>query len=84
MLPSCKQVTEQLSDNLDEPISGMKWVKLKVHLLMCAYCRLYGKQIEITSRILKKYQQKLPSESFEKQMLDKYKNHHCSKNNHPE
>lgn len=81
MLPNCKQVTEQLSDNLDQPVGGLKWFKLQIHLLMCAYCRLYGKQIEITSKVLKASDQKLPDESFEQEMLEQYKKHHCAKDN---
>ena len=53
MLPSCKQVAEKLSENLDQPLTGGMWLKVKFHLIMCRLCRLYGKQIEITSNTIK-------------------------------
>ena len=46
---SCKQVAEKLSENLDQPLTGTNWLKVKFHLFMCRVCRLYGKQIEITN-----------------------------------
>jgi len=51
---SCKQVAEKLSENLDRPLTGTTWLKVKFHLLMCHLCRLYGKQIEITNNTVKK------------------------------
>ena len=49
MLPNCKQVAEQVSENIDQPLTGTRWLKMKFHLLMCAYCRRYNKQIQISS-----------------------------------
>jgi predicted anti-sigma-YlaC factor YlaD len=53
MLLSCKQVAEKLSENLDQPLTGATWLKVKLHLLLCGLCRLYGKQLEITSDTIK-------------------------------
>ncbi len=53
MLLSCKQVAEKLSENLDQPLTGANWLKVKFHLLLCGLCRLYGKQLEITSDTIK-------------------------------
>ncbi|MDH5433995.1 MAG: hypothetical protein OEY19_08615 [Gammaproteobacteria bacterium] len=53
MLPTCREVAEQLSENIDKPISGFRWFKLKLHLLMCVYCRRYDKQLNITSKAIK-------------------------------
>jgi len=52
MLPSCKQVAEQVSENIDEPLTGMRWLKVKMHLLMCAYCRRYNQQIKLSSQVV--------------------------------
>lgn len=49
MLPNCKQIAEQVSENIDEPLTGIRWLKMKFHLLMCAYCRRYNNQIQISS-----------------------------------
>ena len=47
MLPSCREVAELASENLDNPIKGTRWLKFKLHLLMCTYCRRYVKQMGI-------------------------------------
>lgn len=50
MLPSCKEVAQLASDNLDTPLKGNRWLKMKLHLLMCTYCRRYNKQMGITQK----------------------------------
>lgn len=50
MLPSCREVAELASENLDEPVKGTRWLKMKLHLLICAYCRRYGKQIDLSKQ----------------------------------
>lgn len=52
VLPNCKQVAEQASENIDSPISGIKWLKLKFHLLICKHCSRYFDQIELTSKTI--------------------------------
>ena len=70
MLPTCKQVTEQLSENLDQPISGIKRFKLQLHLWMCKYCSLYGKQIKLSSKTINLIEPKVkPSEEFKDKMI---------------
>jgi len=54
MLPSCKQIAEQASENIDQPLSGMRWFKAKLHLLMCGYCRRYSKQMALSSQVVNK------------------------------
>ncbi len=49
MLPNCKQVAEMLSEDLDQPISGFRRFKFKLHLVMCRYCRRYGEQLQLAS-----------------------------------
>lgn len=82
MLPSCKQAAEELSNNLDESISGLKWLKLKIHLLMCRYCRQYGKQLEISSKTIHLIEKPAtPSDSFKNKMVEQYKDCCRDKNN---
>ncbi len=49
MLPTCREAAQQLSDNIDRPATGLSWLKLKLHLLMCVYCRRYATQIELSA-----------------------------------
>jgi hypothetical protein len=45
VMPNCRQVTRLQSDALDEPLSLPKRIGLRFHLLLCKWCRRYGKQI---------------------------------------
>lgn len=81
MLPTCKQVAEQLSENIDQPVKGLKWLKLKLHLLICVYCRRYGKQLELSSKTInlvdtKEYQ---PDQALKEIMMQRFKDCHCNK-----
>jgi len=77
---SCKQAAEQLSNNIDEPLTGMKWVKLKIHLIMCSYCRLYGKQIEITNNTVKCVEPDIePNEQTRKNVESGFRELHVKK-----
>jgi hypothetical protein len=44
--PSCKEASRLQSEALDHPLSLSKRLGLKFHLLLCKWCRRYGKQIE--------------------------------------
>ena len=80
MLPTCKQVAEQLSENIDQPVRGFKWLKLKLHLIMCKYCRLYGVQIELSSKTIKSLEEKtFPSEAVKEKALVHYREHQTEK-----
>ncbi|WP_196140006.1 hypothetical protein [Aliikangiella sp. G2MR2-5] len=52
MLPSCRQVAVQLSEDRDEKITGFKRFALKLHLSMCRHCRRYGKQLELSTKTI--------------------------------
>ena len=77
MLPTCKQVAEQLSDNLDEPLTGIKWLKLKLHLLMCVYCKRYAKQLALSATTIGLLEQATtPSQALHDKIIQHYKDCH--------
>src|SRR5216684_5216658 len=43
--PTCRQVARLQSEALDHPLSFRRRLGLGVHLLLCKWCRRYGKQI---------------------------------------
>ena len=45
LLPTCRQVSRLQSDLLDQPLSLPKRFGLRLHLLVCKWCRRYGKQV---------------------------------------
>lgn len=69
MLPSCKQVAEQASENIDTPLTGMKWFKMKIHLLICAFCRRYNEQMILSSETVKSLGEKETSSNAIRQQV---------------
>jgi hypothetical protein len=43
--PNCREASRLQSDALEQPLSLPKRFGLRVHLLLCKWCRRYGKQI---------------------------------------
>ena len=43
--PNCREASRLQSDALDHPLPLPKRFGLRVHLLLCKWCRRYGKQI---------------------------------------
>ncbi|MCW8879031.1 MAG: zf-HC2 domain-containing protein [Kangiellaceae bacterium] len=81
MLPTCKQVAEQLSEEIDQPLTGFKKFKLKLHLLMCVYCRRYGEQLNISSKTIDLLAAKnKPNEELREKLLSHFRECH----QHPE
>ena len=79
MLPTCKQVAEQSSEDIDEPLTGIKWLKMKVHLLICAYCRRYRNQMELSSQTVNELEQKnTPSEELTQNIEECYRETYCN------
>lgn len=82
MFSRCKDIAEQLSHNIDEPVTGLKALKLKFHLLICLYCRRYAKQIGLCAKTLERFNQQKkhaqqPSAILEEQVISDYKQLYC-------
>ena len=74
MLPTCRQVAEQLSEHIDQPLTGMRWLKLKLHLLLCAYCRRYGQQIKMSANTINLIANKnTHNEALKEKLLQHYR-----------
>ncbi len=78
MLPNCKQVAEQVSENIDQPLTGVRWLKFKMHLLLCAYCRRYNQQLGIAVKTVGSPEVgDQPSEELRENVTRSYKEFHC-------
>ncbi len=78
MLPNCKQVAEQASENLDTPLTGMAWLKLKIHLLMCKHCGRYVDQLALSSETVAALDNDVePNESVKATVEEQYRELHC-------
>ena len=49
---TCRHASRLLSDRLDRPLSWFQRLVLRVHLLLCASCRRFGRASEWLHRIL--------------------------------
>ena len=54
MMISCDEATYLISKNEHQSLGFIKWIQLKMHLLMCVYCRRYEKQIRYISKVIHK------------------------------
>src|SRR5271156_4668664 len=43
--PGCKEATRLQSAALDRPLTPLETFGLRVHLVLCKWCRRYGRQI---------------------------------------
>ncbi|TQV73671.1 hypothetical protein FLL45_12420 [Aliikangiella marina] len=74
LIPSCKEVAEQLSENMDKPVTGIRGLRLKLHLWVCRNCRRYHDQMELTSKTIALMgSNKQPSEAVKKDMMERFR-----------
>ena len=52
-MPSCRTVTELLTERDERALSPLKRAQLKVHLAMCSRCRAYEQQFQTTVAVLR-------------------------------
>ncbi len=78
MMPNCKQVAEQVSENIDQPLTGFRWFNFKLHLIMCAICRRYSNQLELSAKTVELLvETNQPSEELRENVTRSYKEIHC-------
>lgn len=41
----CREAARSQSELLDHPLPLGRWIRLKAHLLICRWCRRYGRQL---------------------------------------
>ena len=49
LMPSCRQVARIQSDALERPLGVSQRLGMWLHLLVCKWCRRYGRQIRFLS-----------------------------------
>ncbi len=55
MIPSCKDVSEMLSQGQDRPLRWNERIRLRVHLMMCNACRNFKSQLEFLRTAVRCY-----------------------------
>ena len=59
LLPSCQQVARLQSDLLDQPLPLARRFGLRLHLLLCGWCRRYGKHLRLLRRAAHEHEEAL-------------------------
>ena len=78
MLPNCKQIAEQASENIDTPLTGMARFKHKIHLLMCKHCERYVNQLELSSKTIASLEEhSKTNETVKRKVEEQYRDLHC-------
>ena len=54
VLPDCKEVAELSSNSLDETLTLKKRVGLKLHIMMCKFCRRNNEQLYLIRKLIGK------------------------------
>jgi hypothetical protein len=57
--PNCCEASRLQSESLDPPLSWPKRLGLRLHLLICKWCRRYGKQVRFLRQAVHEHPQEL-------------------------
>jgi hypothetical protein len=53
--PSCREASRLQSEALDRPLSFRRRLGLRIHLLLCKWCRRYGRQLTFLRRAAREH-----------------------------
>lgn len=67
---NCRDMTERASDFLDAQLPFRVRFQMRMHLLMCRFCREYVRQMALVVRTLRRLSAlERPSESLQRELL---------------
>ena len=64
--PNCREAARAQSDALEQPLSLSKRIGLRLHLLLCKWCRRYGQQIRFLRETAQQHQEELTTAAPQK------------------
>jgi hypothetical protein len=53
LTPKCTEMTHLLSEEMDHPLPWLTRVRMRVHFLMCCYCRRYKENLHYLRKVLR-------------------------------
>jgi hypothetical protein len=54
--PKCRETTRLLSQGMDAPLPLLVRLQLRLHFLMCCYCRRYSEQLRYMRKASRRFQ----------------------------
>ena len=70
---NCREVTERASDFLDAALPWHARLQVRMHLLMCRFCREYVRQMALVGRTLRRLPPQEPSPEVKKELLELFR-----------
>lgn len=74
--PNCREATRLQSDALDHPLGQGQRIGLRIHLVLCKWCRRYGQQIGFlrsAAHRQEEHEQCLPPQSLPPEACERIK-----------
>ena len=66
---NCKEITERASDFLDATLPWHVRLQVRMHLMMCRFCREYVRQLSLVVRSLRGLPREEPSVETQRELL---------------
>lgn len=57
--PTCREVSRLQSEGLDHALTTWQRLGLRLHLLLCQWCRRYGRQLRFLRKIVHEHPEKM-------------------------
>jgi hypothetical protein len=73
---NCKEITDRASDFLDATLPWRVRLEVRLHLMMCRYCREYVRQLSLVVRSLRGLSKEKPSADTARELLMLFRAHH--------
>jgi len=74
--PNCREVSRLQSEALDHSLSAPKRTGMRMHLLLCRWCRRYGKQIHFLHEAVRGHPDEvneLPQQTLSPEARERFK-----------
>jgi hypothetical protein len=55
MMPSCREISQMVSEAMDQRLPLRKRLAIRFHISMCALCRRYEKQLQLVREGTRRY-----------------------------
>lgn len=73
LTPSCKVISQKISDSMEAKLSFSDRLKVKVHLMGCKFCERYRKQLLALRGMLENYTEKDADRKLSKESKERIK-----------
>jgi predicted anti-sigma-YlaC factor YlaD len=70
---NCREITERASDFLDATLPWHVRLQVRLHVMMCRFCREYIRQMALVARTLRRLPGQDPSPELQKELLSLFR-----------